>query len=81
MTESDVPSAVFRKTSFTIRQRLKPASACSTRTRRRPNFRWARLSAAVSSPAAGSFFRLARLRPAGSYPYKPLSLYKTVPGG
>src|SRR5437588_1968163 len=63
MTESEVPSAGFRKTSFTIRQRFTPASACSTRTRMRPNFRLARRSAAVSSPPAGFFFRLAGLRP------------------
>src|SRR5438094_4390076 len=63
MTESDVPSALFRKTSFTIRQRFTPASACSTRTRIRPSFRLARLSAAVSSPPAGFFFRLTSLRP------------------
>src|SRR4029450_8674869 len=63
MTASEVPAAVFRKTSFTIRQRFTPARACSTRTRMRPSFRLARLSAAVSSPPAGFFFRLPGLRP------------------
>src|SRR5262249_27370869 len=63
MTASDVPSALFRKTSFTIRQRFTPARACSTRTRMRPSLRLARLSVAVSSPPAGFFFRLASLRP------------------
>src|SRR5262245_55697414 len=62
MTESEVPSAVFRKTSFTIRQRFTPASACSTRTRIRPSFRLARLSAAVSSPPPGCFVAPARPR-------------------
>src|SRR5438094_2192469 len=63
MTESETSSAVFRNTSLTIRQRFTPASACSTRTRIRPSFRLARLSAAVSSPPAGFFFRLTSLRP------------------
>src|SRR5438128_2462237 len=62
MTESETPSAVFRKTSFTIRQRLTPAKACSTRTRMRLSFRLVRFSAAVNSPPAGFFFRLAGFR-------------------
>jgi hypothetical protein len=33
MAESETPSALFRRTSFTIRQRFTPASACSTRIR------------------------------------------------
>src|SRR5947207_10401665 len=63
MTESETPSAVVRKTSFTIRQRFTPDSACSTPTRMRRSFRLARRSAAVSAPPAGFFFRLARLYP------------------
>src|SRR5207237_10526477 len=61
MTESETSSAVFRKTSLTMRQRFTPDNACSTRTRIRPNFRLTRFSAAVSSPPGGFFFRLARL--------------------
>ena len=59
MTASDTPSLVFRNTSFTMRQRFTPASACSTLTRMRANFRFVRFSAAVSSPRGGFFFRLA----------------------
>src|SRR3954451_672910 len=59
MTESEAPSLVFRKTSFTARQRFTPASACSTLTRTPANFRFARFSASVSSPPGGFFFRLA----------------------
>ncbi len=59
MTESDTPAAVFRKTSFTMRQRLTPAKACSTRTRLRLNFRLVRFSEAVNSLPATFFFRLA----------------------
>src|SRR4051812_33923082 len=62
MTESETPSAVFRRTSFTMRQRLTPAKACSTRTRMRPSFRLVRFSAALNSPPAGFFFRLAGRR-------------------
>src|SRR5437868_8608744 len=61
MAESETSSLVFRSTSLTLRQRFTPASACSTRTRMRPSFRLARLSAAVSSPPAAFFFRLASL--------------------
>src|SRR5438094_94177 len=61
MTESETSSAVFRKTSLTMRQRFTPASACSTRTRIRPSSRLVRFSASVSSPPRGFFFRLARL--------------------
>src|SRR5712672_2624302 len=70
MTESETSSAVFRKTSLTMRQRFTPASACSTRTRTRPNSRLVRFSAAVSSPPRGFFFRLARLRHGGLVPLK-----------
>src|SRR5581483_7202098 len=59
MTESESPSLVFRKTSFTMRQRFTPASACSTLTRTRANLRFVRFSAGVSSPPRGFFFRLA----------------------
>lgn len=61
MTESDIPSLVFRKTSFTMRERLTPASPCSTCTRMRANFRFVRFSAGVSSLPRGFFFRLASL--------------------
>jgi hypothetical protein len=61
MTESEIPSLVFRKTSFTMRERLTPASPCSTCTRMRANFRFVRFSAGVSSPPRGFFFRLASL--------------------
>src|SRR5439155_18337525 len=61
MAESETPSLVLRSTSLTMRQRLTPDRACSTRTRMRPNFRLVRFSAAVNSPPAGFFFRLARL--------------------
>src|SRR5438270_13538552 len=59
MTESETPSWVFRKTSFTMRQRFTPATACSTRTRMRASLRFVRFSAAVSFPRGGFFFRLA----------------------
>src|SRR5262245_20052299 len=59
MTESESPALVFRNMSFTMRQRFTPASACSTLTRMRASFRFVRLSAAVSSPRGGFFFRLA----------------------
>src|SRR5215207_4213255 len=59
MTASEIPSPVFRRTSLTTRQRLTPARACSTRTRMRPSLRLPRFWAAVSSPPAGFFFRLA----------------------
>src|SRR5947207_6794629 len=68
MTESETPSAVFRKTSFTMRQRFTPANACSTRTRMRPSFRFVRLSAAVNSPPRGFFFRRAGLGSRGLVP-------------
>jgi len=55
LTASKTPSAVFRRASFTMRQRLTPAKACSTRTRTRPNFRLVRCSAALNSPPAGFF--------------------------
>src|SRR4051794_20808616 len=61
MAESETLSAVFRNTSLTMRQRFTPDSACSTRTRTRPNSRLLRFSAAVSSRLRGFFFRLARL--------------------
>src|SRR4051812_22544407 len=61
MAESETSSPVFRSTSLTMRQRLTPAKTCSTRTRKPPNFRLVRFSAADSSPPRGFFFRLARL--------------------
>jgi hypothetical protein len=58
MAESEIPSLVFRKTSFTMRERFTPESTCSTWTRMRASFRFIRFSAAVSSPRGGCFFRL-----------------------
>src|SRR6266545_4200564 len=59
MTESETPSGVFRKTSFPMRQRFPPATACSTRTRIRARLRFVHFSAAGSFPRGGFFFRLA----------------------
>src|SRR6185503_11251968 len=59
MAESEIPSLVFRKTSFTMRERFTPARTCSTLTRMRASLRFVRFSAAVSSPRGGFFFRLA----------------------
>src|SRR5947209_14418927 len=56
---SETPSFVFRNTSFTMRQRFTPESACSTLTRMRANLRFVRFSAVLSSPRGGFFFRLA----------------------
>ncbi len=56
MAESETPSLVFRKTSFTMRERFTPARACSTLTRMRASFRFVRFSAAVSFPRGGFFF-------------------------
>jgi hypothetical protein len=56
MTESELPSPVFRSTSLTMRQRFTPESACSTLTRIRPRLRFVRFSAAVNSPPRGFFF-------------------------
>src|SRR5260221_5445172 len=61
MTASDTPSLVFRKTSFTIRERFTPARACSTLTRTCANVRLVCFSAAVSAPRGGFFFRLVGL--------------------
>src|SRR5947209_1996213 len=73
ITESEAPSAVFRKTSLTARQRLTPASACSTRTRTRRSLRLAHRTVAVSSPPAGFFFR-----PAGRNPRRRVALEAAV---
>src|SRR5438067_13339796 len=62
MTESAVSSPGCRSTSLTMRQRLTPASACSTRTRMRPSWRFVRFCAAVNSPPRGFFFRLVCFR-------------------
>ena len=56
MAESETPALVLRKTSFTMRQRLTPARACLTRTRRLANLRLVRFSAGVRSAAARLFF-------------------------
>src|SRR5207244_7137304 len=61
MAASDTPSLVLRNTSLTMRQRFTPARSCSTWTRICANFRLVRLSAPVSSPWGGFFFRLAGL--------------------
>lgn len=71
MAESETPSLVFRKTSFTMRERFTPARACSTLTRMRASFRFVRFSAAVSSPRGGFFFRLASPRYGWLVPLKP----------
>src|SRR5690242_11626284 len=68
MAASEAPALVFRKTSFTMRDRFTPARACSTRTRRLANFRLVRFSAGVSSPRRGFFFRLAGLGHRGFVP-------------
>src|SRR3954454_10363423 len=80
MTESETSSAVFRKTSLTMRQRFTPARACSTRTRTRPNFRLVRFSAAVSSPPRGFFFRLAGLVHCWFVPLEAAILVQHRPG-
>src|SRR5215831_5450476 len=79
MTESDTPSLVFRNTSFTMRQRFTPASACSTRTRMRANFRFVRFSAAVNSPRGGFFFRLVRFLYRGLVPLESSILVQHRP--
>src|SRR4051812_398163 len=80
MTASEMSSAVFRKTSFTMRQRLTPAKACSTRTRICPNFRLVRFSAAVNSPPAGFFFRLAGFLDRRLVPLERAVLVQDRPG-
>src|SRR5260370_2692701 len=70
MTESETPSLVFRKTSFTIRARFTPASACSTLTRTCANFRLVFFSAVVRLPRGGFFFRLAGLLDCWCVPLK-----------
>jgi len=55
ITESETPALVFRSTSFTTRERLTPAMACSTFTRMLDNFRFACFWAAVSCPPRGFF--------------------------
>src|SRR5262249_56086168 len=79
MTASDTPSAVFRKTSLTARQRFTPAKACSTRTRMRPNVRLVRFSAGVSSRPGGFFFRLAGPRPRRLVPLEAAVLVQRGP--
>src|SRR5438093_831267 len=81
MTESETSSAVFRKTSFTMRQRFTPDKACSTRTRMRPNFRLVRFSAAVNSPPAAFFFRLAGLHACWLVPLETAILVQDGPWG
>src|SRR4051794_28569170 len=80
MAESEISAAVFRSTSLTMRQRLTPAKACSTRTRIRPSSRLTRFAAAVSSPPRGFFFRLARLGHGRLVPLKAAVLVQHRPG-
>src|SRR5262245_45956486 len=55
MTRSEKPSFVFRKISFTLRQRLTPDRACSTLTRICESLRLVFFSFAVSSFLRGFF--------------------------
>jgi len=55
MTKSEKPSFVFRKTSFTHRERLMPAIACSTLTRTLDILRLFAFSFSVSSFLRGFF--------------------------
>src|SRR5574341_1073740 len=55
MIKSEKPSFVLRNTSFTMRERLMPAIACSTLTRIRERLRFFRFSDAVNSPLRGFF--------------------------
>src|SRR5438093_6652594 len=79
MAESETSSPVFRSTSLTMRQRFTPDKACSTRTRMRPNFRLVRFSAAVNSPPAGFFFRLAGFLHRWFVPLEPAFLVQDRP--
>jgi hypothetical protein len=51
ISKSEKPSLVLRNTSFTLRDRLTPASACSTRD----SFRFSFFSSGVSSLPRGFF--------------------------
>ena len=55
ISKSEKPSLVLRNTSFTLRDRFTPASACSTRTRTRDSFRFSFFSSGVSSLLRGFF--------------------------
>jgi len=55
MTKSEKLSFVFRNTSFTVRERLMPEIACSTRTRTLEIWRLRSFSLAVSSFLRGFF--------------------------
>ena len=55
MTKSEKPSFVLRNTSFTHRERLMPAIACSTRTRTLDILRLFAFSFSVSSFLRGFF--------------------------
>jgi hypothetical protein len=61
MTASESPSFVFRNTSFTMRARFTPDSACSTLTRMRDSLRLVRFSAGVRALPGAFFFRLVGL--------------------
>src|SRR5262245_54919282 len=66
--ENLIPEKV---SSFTLRQRFTPATACSTLTRTRANFRFVRFSASVSSPPGGFFFRPASFLDRWLVPLEP----------
>jgi len=55
ITKSEKLSFVLRKTSFTMRERLTPESACSTPTLMRDIFLLLRFSDLVNSPLRGFF--------------------------
>src|SRR6266567_2342611 len=63
-----------------MRHRFTPAIACSTLTRRRASLRFARFSAAVSSPRGGFFFRLAGFLHRWFVPLKARILVQHGPG-
>src|SRR5205085_1942484 len=73
-TASDMFSVVLRSVSFTIRLRLTPAMACSTRTRICANFRLTRFSRSVSGCRFVFFFRLASSCHRGLIALKPCIL-------
>jgi len=75
ITRSEKLSFVFRKTSFTIRERLTPESACSTPTRIRDIFLLVRFSDLVNSPLRG-FFLVAEFLP--SVVHSPEILYPYI---
>src|SRR5262249_42027210 len=74
ITKNEKNSLVLRSTSFTIRERFTPASACSTLTRMRESARLCRFSPRDNSPLRGFFSaagsgRLAVHSPESRCPY------------